>query len=370
VSIVTTQSAQKLTSYAKLFTFRHMADLISASSLSRAPQLIAELGGDPDEFCRRVGIDSAVIGRYGEFLPLSGLSSLLGLCTRELGTSDFALRLASRQDPDILGPVAIAARSAETIGEALSGVARYAHVYSPALSVDLIVGNNEVSYCVDTVLHRLPFRPHVVELALGVTLQTFRMMAGHDFYPSRISFQHSPMSPHQIYTAHFGCTVEFDCVRNSLTFPSGILHRHLPRVDPVAYDLAIRFMAGQDPNVAFHDAVSAVIVQSLPAGAADLTRVAALMALHPRTLQRRLALEGRTFEALVDDSRSEQALNLLANANVPINEASRQLGYSEPSTFTRSCRRWFGATPLAKRRDLLRAARRDTELLGGQEGHG
>ena len=334
-----------------------MADLISASSLTRLPELISELGGDSHEYCDRVGINPAIIGTYDNFVPFSALSTLLGLCAQELGTPDFALRLASRQDPDILGPVAIAARSAETIGDALHGVARYAHVYSPALAVELIMGDTEVSYGLDTVLHRLPHRSHVVELALGVTLQTFRMMAGHDFHPTHISFQHPRISEMRVYTDYFGCSVEFGSDRNLLTFPRGVMHRHLPRVDPLAYDLAVRFMAGRNPNVAFHDAVSALIVRSLPAGVATLDQVASLMLLHPRTLQRRLASEGRTFESLVDDSRRELAHSLLANTDVPLSAVSRQLGYSEPSTLTRSCKRWFSTTPLAKRRELAGQSR-------------
>lgn len=329
-----------------------MADLISASSLTRLPELITELGGDPHEFCDRVGIDPAMIGTYDSFVPFSALSTLLGQCAQELGVPDFALRLASRQDPDILGPVAIAARSAETIGDALHDVARYAHVYSPALAVDLTIGDTDVSYGLDTVLHRLPYRSHVVELAMGVTLQTFRMMAGPDFHPTHISFQHPRISELHRYIEYFGCSVEFGSDRNLLTFPRGIMHRQLPRVDPLVYGVAVRFMAGRDPNVAFYDAVSALIVRSLPAGVATLNQIATVMMLHPRTLQRRLASEGRTFESLVDDSRRELALSLLANPNVPVSAVSRQLGYSEPSTLTRSCKRWFSTTPLAKRREL------------------
>ncbi|WP_089247123.1 AraC family transcriptional regulator [Rhodococcoides kyotonense] len=331
-----------------------MADLISASSLSRVPELIEECGGDPYEFCDRVGIDPSVIGTYDNFVPFSALSTLLGLCARELGVPDFALRLAARQDPDILGPVAIAARNADTIGDAVRGVAQYAHVYSPALSTALTVGDVEASYSIDTVLHRLPSRAHVVELALGVTLSTFRMMAGPDFHPTRISFQHPRISEISTYTDYFGCTVEFSSASNTLNFPRGVLHRHLPQVDPLAHDFAVRYMAGRDPSTAFHDAVSALIVRSLPAGAATLQQVAGLMVLHPRTLQRRLATEGKTFDTLVDDSRRELALSLLANADVSISAVSRQLGYSEPSTLTRSSRRWFGMPPLAKRRDLSR----------------
>lgn len=329
-----------------------MADLIFASSLSHVHALIRELGGDPEEFLARVGIDPAVVGIYDRYIPFSALSTLLGLCARELGIPDFALRLATRQDLDILGPVAIVARNAETIGAALRGVTEYAHVYSPAVSAQLHLGQAESSCEFDTLLHPLPDRAHVVELALGVALTTLRALDNPDFRPQRVTFQHQRIAEIDVYTKYFGCAVTFGAPRNFLVFPSELLHRQLSQVDPLAYDIAVRYMAGRDPSLAFEDAVSALIARSLPAGAASLEQVAQMLMLHPRTLQRRLAQSDTTFEKLVDATRREVALNLLANRNVPLSTLAKQLGYSEQSALTRSCRRWFSVTPLMKRREI------------------
>ncbi|WP_068154281.1 helix-turn-helix domain-containing protein [Rhodococcus phenolicus] len=77
-----------------------------------------------------------------------------------------------------------------------------------------------------------------------------------------------------------------------------------------------------------------------------------MMMLHPRALQRRLAEAGRTFEVMVDDIRRELATTLLAQPDVPLSAVAQQLGYSEQSALTRSCRRWFGTTPRKKRLEL------------------
>ncbi|EME23673.1 AraC family transcriptional regulator [Rhodococcus triatomae] len=329
-----------------------MADLICASSLSHAPELIRELGGDPFDVLSRLGIDQAIVGAYDRFVPFSALATLIGTCAEELGVPDFGLRLARRQDPDILGPVAIVARNADTVGAAVRGVAEFAHVYSPALSTQLTVGDTEASYEFTTVLHRLPYRAHVVELALGVTLGTIRALAGPDFRPRRMTFHHQRISEMQVYSDYFECPVEFGADRNLMVMPRGVLDRRLPSVDPLAYDLAVRYMAGRNPEVAFSDEVSVLITRALPAGAATLSAVSELMMLHPRALQRRLAESGRTFESMVDDIRREVALTLLSKRDVPLSAVAQQLGYSEQSALTRSCRRWFAMTPLAKRRLL------------------
>jgi AraC-like DNA-binding protein len=284
-----------------------------------------------------VGIDPTRIGKYENFVPFSALSTLLGSCARELDAPDFALRLADRQDLDILGPVAIAARNAETVGDALRSVAKYAYVYSPALLVDMTVGNLNVSYCIGTVLHKLPYRDHVIELALGLAYKTFQVSVGRDFRPAGMTFQHSRIADHQTYTDYFGCSVEFGRNLNSMVFPRGLMHRRLPRVDPLAHDVAVRFMAGKNAHAAFADVVSSLIIRALPVGAATLERISSLMVVHPRTMQRRLADEGKTFESILDDSRRELALDLLASTDVPLSAVSIQLGYTHPCYLTRSC---------------------------------
>jgi AraC-like DNA-binding protein len=67
--------------------------------------------------------------------------------------------------------------------------------------------------------------------------------------------------------------------------------------------------------------------------------------MHPRTLQRRLHDEGTTFEALRDDVRRDAASRYLSQTTLPLTRVSALLGYSEPSVFTRSCRRWFAGSP-------------------------
>lgn len=75
--------------------------------------------------------------------------------------------------------------------------------------------------------------------------------------------------------------------------------------------------------------------------------------MHPWALQRRLAGLGTSFETIVTDLRRALALELLRRPDLPMGEIATQLGYSEQSVFTRSFKRWFGATPLAYRRCLL-----------------
>jgi len=76
------------------------------------------------------------------------------------------------------------------------------------------------------------------------------------------------------------------------------------------------------------------------------------MGMSERTLQRRLASEGSTFNGLLEEARRTIAISYLADRKLAAYEVSFLLGYAEPSTFFRAFKRWTGKTPQEYRASL------------------
>lgn len=91
--------------------------------------------------------------------------------------------------------------------------------------------------------------------------------------------------------------------------------------------------------------VRAALLELLPAGAATAAQVSRRLAMSSRTLQRRLAQEDTTFQAVLDDVRHGLARHYLARPEVSVTEMALLLGYDEPSSFYRAFHRWSGTTP-------------------------
>jgi AraC-like DNA-binding protein len=70
----------------------------------------------------------------------------------------------------------------------------------------------------------------------------------------------------------------------------------------------------------------------------------------PRSLHRHLAQEGTSWRQIVNELRFEACLQLLGRPDLPLTQISHTLGYSDPSHFTRSFRRWTGEAPSTYRR--------------------
>lgn len=71
-----------------------------------------------------------------------------------------------------------------------------------------------------------------------------------------------------------------------------------------------------------------------------------------RTLRRKLAQEQTSFQRLKDNIRREQAIHLLSQPSLSVAEISQQLGFSEPTAFTRAFRQWTGYPPRAFRSQI------------------
>ena len=84
------------------------------------------------------------------------------------------------------------------------------------------------------------------------------------------------------------------------------------------------------------------------AGAAAMLAMflgASIPMMETRSLQRRLADQGMTFQGLLDETRRHLAEAYLRDERLDLAEIALLLGYSEQSAFTRAFRTWTGLPP-------------------------
>ena len=87
------------------------------------------------------------------------------------------------------------------------------------------------------------------------------------------------------------------------------------------------------------------MAQALGSSPIGVAAIARSLRTHPRTLQRRLADEGATFEAILDDVRRVAAHRLVTQTDLPFTQVTAMVGLTEQSALSRAVRRWYGVTP-------------------------
>jgi AraC-like DNA-binding protein len=325
---------------------------IRGTSLQGFQELIRELGGDPGAVLAEARIPAAAVGSHDEFIDYRQVLHALEGAAATTGAPDFGRRLALRQGVEILGPVGVAARTAPNVGAALQAIDQYLSVYSPALAVQVRVGDDGTAQLEWGIrAHQPPPHRQGAELGLAVSLRIIRLLAGEDFTPILVNIRHEPLSAPADYRRYFGTTVRFSTPGYGFTFPAAVLERRISS-DSAVHQMVQEYLTSVVTPLddSLTQPVRMLVRRMLPTGGLTLELVASHLAMHPRTLQRQLTAEGSTFADLVDDVRRDEAQHYLRHTRIPFGQLAGLLGYSEQSVLSRSCQRWFGTSPSSYRR--------------------
>ena len=92
------------------------------------------------------------------------------------------------------------------------------------------------------------------------------------------------------------------------------------------------------------------IQQGMSRGVLGEEQIAEPMNISTRHLRRLLGQHGTSYERLVDEVRRDAALRLMADSTSSLTRIAYELGFQDPSSFTRAFRRWTGYSPSEFRR--------------------
>ncbi len=331
--------------------------VVRADGIRGYRELAAELGGDVDALLADAHIAPEALDDPETFLPYLSVIRLLETTARALACPDFGLRLSQRQDIGILGPLAVAMQNSATLGEALVCASRYIFVHSPAIGYAARPSAHDGRVLVDfeLLLARTPPAAQVTELSIGVGARVVQLLGEGRARVANVRFPHAPRSPLATYRAYFGTSVTFGAACAGYELREADLALPIRSGSRVLRELAEEYLELHyaAPHTAFAGVVRGVVWRSLGTGCCSCEDVAAALAVHPRTLQRRLRAEGTSFERIKDEARADLARRYLEQHELPLTQVAALLDYSEQSALTRSCRRWFGRPPRALRAQLL-----------------
>ncbi|MBA4708386.1 AraC family transcriptional regulator [Aquitalea aquatica] len=165
-----------------------------------------------------------------------------------------------------------------------------------------------------------------------------------------------PLPAHAgFYPAIFGHAGHFDMADNALVFPAKWLDRPQPLADAVSFHMALEQCQRQQEQWASSHGSALVarvlrLIQSDPVRFARLDELTTTLHMSERTLRRKLAALGTSFQALLDQARHQQSLHLLHDTRLSIGMIAERLGFAESASFRHAFARWTGKRPSDLRR--------------------
>jgi AraC-like DNA-binding protein len=329
---------------------RGSPETVDVDSLRGFTQLVQQLGGDPDAILRRAQIEPALLEAKGANIEYRALLNAMQFAAETLDCPDFGLRLAAMQGGNkSIGPVGVVMKNSHTLGQAIGYCAKNIHAYSVATRVRFEPdrANHKLLVKLEILLERAPDRRQAVEHALMLASLNMRELTGGAARVRKVLFAHEPQASTRVYRQYFNCDVAFGEKVDGLVLTEDDLL--CPVVDPDArvYEMATTFIESRFPHVeaSIQSRVRSLVEQYV--GSRDCTneRIASEFCMHPRTLQRRLRSEGTSFEDIKDEVRRDMALRYIQSGDMPLKRVAEKIGYAETSVLSRSCFRWFAASP-------------------------
>jgi AraC-like DNA-binding protein len=326
-----------------------MDSMVRGAALRGLPELVDSLGGDGAALLDRFRIPPAALDSDEAVITTTAADGILQTAAAELGCLDFGLRLAGQQNATVLGPLALAIENAPTFGDALDIAIRFLFVHSPALTVSQIPDPDGCQGVVGLLYRGTaePLPPQAVDLGLGLFHRIIVLLHGGPYGLRSVHLPHPPLVPVVRYTGFFGADVRFDRPDAVLRVPSGLAGTAVPGGNQVLRDIAVDYMTSHfpAPGRALAGRVHLLLTQALGTSAVQVGVIARQLGTHPRTLQRRLAAEQTTFEAILDDVRRATAARLITQTDLPLTQVTAMIGLAEQSALSRAVRRWFGVSP-------------------------
>jgi AraC-like DNA-binding protein len=343
--------------FADIFRGAKVPQFVRADALLEFDELVRSLRGDADELLRAAGLDPRATRISGRYLPHKGFTEVLELAAQELEVPDFGMRLGHRQTIHILGPLAVALENAETIAEMLLLAERYIHLHDQTAHFSHRTLRRASQYLWSIGLRVRGARSVAqnLELALVIARGIMTRLTEGVWQPLEIWLAHEPISDPRRYRRFFPCEVRFGQSVSGIVMSPSVAQTPIKGRDAARAEMARAYLQGQfgTGTLSLARKVEALIRPLLGVDRCSHDYVAGLLAVHPRTLHRHLREEGTSFEEIKDAQRRSWAVELFGQG-LPAGHISGLLGYEHQSAFSRSCLRWFGASPRRALRDQVR----------------
>lgn len=257
----------------------------------------------------------------------------------------WALSAPELWNPSSHGPLGVAALSAPDLAGMMEVVARFGYVRAPFYESALRKGPiwGQLDYDLTVPIDERLWRP-MVEISFVGLRTLFSTMLARPPVEAQFLFACPEPAHATDVRAILGETVTYGAPRNGVRFPTAWLALESPFADRALFDAAVGELQAAARRVAVPVGLRGRVerlLSTLPAGRLTADETARLMGVSRRTLVRRLAEAGVGYRQLADAELRLRAERLLQSGAVSQARIAEALGYTDPTSFSRACRRWF-----------------------------
>ena len=339
-------------------------DLYTRSiALAGLPEFINEIGGDPERLFEQAGLDINRTSSKEHFISWSRACTLLEIAAKELGEPSFGIKWAHDVPRDFLnsGPMLFLATTVSTVREFFDLGNNYQKIHTNGIvySYHEDPENGLVEGRFNLHPATPPCRQYVEHIMASMVL-TEQYHLGKTQYQS-FEFQHSAPQDMSWHDKTLPCPVSFNADVTRGFVGLEVLDQKVGGQLKVLKPL-LKFYLNRKikHNTLDHKSIQNMVQDLLPeimgVGDSSIIRMADVMKMSVKKLQRLLKQEGVTYSQILDNVRQSMAARYLAESDMPVGHIGLLLDYQSGEAFNAACQRWTGMSPLKYRKHLREQA--------------
>ena len=316
-----------------------------AGSVAQIVQVIGDLGLDCRQVMTAVGVSPEIFHEEEALLPLEIIDELISEIERATGCDHLGFLMGRL--PCNLGLPEFLLRTAPTVRQGWKEFIGFMNSASRAGAVYLNVWDDEATVGYVPVVAKLKAAHHISDYGLAQIIRMLRDCCGPDTRPIRLQMPRKAVADTAPYRQFFGVVPSFDAGEASITFDAKLLDFKPLKADPQLHALLKKYVPGETRITTF---VTRLLPGMIFRGDFSNESVADAIGVRPRTLHRKLAIEGTTYRAILASVRLEMGRQLVEQTSLRMSAISGQLAYSDLPSFSREFRKVFGVSPKTWRR--------------------
>jgi AraC-like DNA-binding protein len=318
---------------------------------------IESAGGSVRRVFRRAELPMAASDEPDLLIPLRDQLRVVEYASREIGDTAFAGRLSLTGGVECLGSFGTHVLAAPRLDCAIARCNRHiGSMLQTSTHLELVREGSAVKWTYGLTDSITVGRAANEQLALGYMVDLIRRFLGESWAPMRVELSALRAGDAGSIRDLFGCEAVPGRSAAAVVFAStclGARSRSSASAEVAEVGMTVERTSRAKAAVPQPSELVAVVEHILQLNLLDRHRTqrAACRRLRVsvRTLQRRLAEHGASFEQLLANVMLRHATALLRSPRT-ITEIAFDLGYSDSAHFTRAFARWSGMSPSAWRR--------------------
>ena len=247
--------------------------------------------------------------------------------------------------PASQGALSIAALSAATVGDAMSILAAYISVQAANQRLTVVHEDGRVVLR-HSLRGELPASWAWVSTLSGVLCiaETLKLLVGRAQTETRYEFAREAPDYAERLQGMLGGEIRWGAGGAAVILPQRLMEARSPFHDPITNDAALQRL--EQAKRSERDACSVRgrvehLLSISESGRLPSGEAARILGLSKRTMARRMAESGVSYRELVDAEMRTRAKRWLASSAMSRVEIGERLGFADPTSFRRACRRWF-----------------------------